>query len=68
MFINFANFYWRFIQDFSKITLLFDSLLKIIGLSKLALKVFKADNNKVIDGSDGRANKTVINLSKNNKS
>ena len=43
-------------------------MLKITGLSNLALKVFKADNNKIVDNSDGRANKTVMNSFKNNKS
>ena len=34
----------------------------------MAQKVFKADNNEVVGGGGGsRNNKTVVNLSKNNK-
>ena len=46
-------------------------LLKTIGLSKLVLKAFKADNNKVVSSSSGKINKIVVNSSKklkNNKS
>ena len=44
-------------------------LLKTTRLSgKSAPRVFKADNNKVVDGDDDRANGTVVNLSKNKKS
>ena len=68
MFIGFANFYQYFIQSFSKIAVLFPSLLKATRLSKLALKAFKVDNNKIIGDDDSRANKTFMNLSKNNKS
>ena len=42
--------------------------MKTTGLLKLALKVFKADNNKVVDDGDSKANRTVMNLSKNKKS
>ena len=35
---------------------------------KLAIKTFRADNNKIVSDSGGRANETVMNLSKNNKS
>ena len=31
-------------------------------------KTFKIDNNEVVDGVDDRANKTVLNLFKNDKS
>ena len=68
MFLDFVNFYWRFIQGFSKIDALFTSLLKISRLLNLALKAFNADDNKVVSNSDCRANKTIVNLSKNNKS
>ena len=44
------------------------SLLKIIGLLKLTLKAFKANNNKFVSNDNSKANKTVMNLSKNNKS
>ena len=62
MFIDFANFYQRFIKGFSKIAILFISLLKITKSSNLALKTFKSNNNKVVSDSNSRANKTVINL------
>ena len=41
--------------------------MKITGSSNSASKMFRADNNKVVGNSD-RANKTVVNLFKNNKS
>ena len=63
VFIGFANFYQRFILGYSKIVILFTFLLKIIGLSDLASKAFKANNNKVVDDGDSRANKTIVNLS-----
>ena len=31
-------------------------------------KAFKANNNEIVKSNGGRANKTVVNLSKNNKS
>ena len=68
MFISFANFYQRFIQGFNKIVILFIFLLKIIGLLNLALKVFGANDNKIINSNNGRINKIVVNLSKNEKS
>ena len=69
MFIGFANFYQRFIQGFSKIAVLFICLLKITRSSyKLAPKAFKADDNKIVSDGGSKANKTVVNLSKNNKS
>ena len=54
-------------QGFSKITVLFILLLKATELSDLALQIFKADNNEDIK-IGGRANETVVNLFKNNKS
>ena len=72
VFIDFANFYQRFIQGFSKIIILLISRLKTIRSSKkLALKVFKTDNNKFVYVGCSRTNETVINLSnqlKNDKS
>ena len=68
MFIGFANFYWRFIQSFSRIVALLTSLLKTTELSESAPKAFKADDNEVVSGGSGRANGTVVNLSKNEKS
>ena len=41
-------------------------MLKAIRLSNLALKTFRVDDNKVVE-IDGKANKTIINLFKNNK-
>ena len=42
--------------------------MKTTRLSKPALKAFKADDDKVVGGGDNRANGTVVNLSKNEKS
>ena len=68
VFIGFANFYQCFIQGFSKIAVSLTSLFKTTESSeKLAPKAFKADNNEII-GVASRANKTVVNLSKNEKS
>ena len=44
-------------------------MLKIIeSFGKLVLKALRADNNKVVRGSNSKTNKTFINLSKNKKS
>ena len=44
-------------------------MLKIIKSSKeLALRAFKAGNNKIVEGGSSKADETVINLSKNEKS
>ena len=43
------------------------SLLKATGSSESAPKVFRADDNKVV-GVGGKANETVVNSSKNDKS
>ena len=66
MFIGFSNFYWRFIQGFSRIAALLSLMLKTTGSSKkLAPKAFRADNDKIVgDGDD----ETVMNLFKNEKS
>ena len=43
--------------------------MKTIGSSEeLAPKTFKADDNKIVDGGSSKANETVVNLSKNEKS
>ena len=69
MFIGFINFYWRFIQDFSKIAAPLTLMLKTTRLfDKLAPKAFKAGNNEVFGGDGGRADEAVVNLSKNKKS
>ena len=67
VFIGVADFYRRFIQGFSRIAALVTSMLKTIGSSDLALKVFKADGNKVV-GVNGRVNETVKDSSKSKKS
>ena len=67
MFIGFANFYQHFIKNFSKIATLLTFLLKTIRLSNLISKALKADDNEVVNSGNVRANKTVVNLSKNNK-
>ena len=44
-------------------------MLKTTGSSeKLAPKAFRADNNEIVGGGDSRADETVVNLSKNEKS
>ena len=40
--------------------------MKAIRSLKLVLKTFKAENNKVVEGS-GRVNKTIVNLSNKSK-
>ena len=41
--------------------------MKIIRLSNLALKVFKADDKKIVDNGNIKTNAMVLNLFKNNK-
>lgn len=53
-FIGFTNTYCRFIQSFSKMTIIFTLILKIIGLSKvLTLKALRANNNKINEDNSG---------------
>ena len=69
VFIGFANFYRRFIQSFSRIAAPLTSMLKTTGsFEESAPKVFRAGNNEVVGGGSGRADETVVNLSKNKKS
>ena len=68
MFIGFADFYWRFIQGFSRIAVLLTSLLKTTRLSKSVSKAFMANNNEVDSSGGSRANEIIVNLSKNMKS
>ena len=42
-------------------------LIKINWSSKLALKAFTADDNKVVSDGGGKTNKTIMNSSKNKK-
>ena len=66
VFIGFANFYWRFILGFSRIALSFIFLLKTTRLfEKLAPKIFKVDDNKIVNDNGSKINKTSVNLSKN---
>ena len=59
-----SNFYWRFIRSFSRIAALLISLLKTIGLSKLASKAFRADDDEVVGGGGNRVDETVVDSSK----
>ena len=61
LFIDFANFYQHFIRDFSRIIILLIFLLKTTKLLNSVYKAFKADNNKIVDSSSNRANKTAVN-------
>lgn len=65
-FFSIKNSFWCFVQDFSKIAILFILILKKIELLDSALKVFRTNNNKFVEGIN-RANKTIVNLFKNNK-
>ena len=67
VFIDFANFYWCFIQGFSKIAALLTLLLKAIGSSNSAPKAFKANDNEIV-GVGSKVNRTFVNLFKNKKS
>ena len=65
VFISFANFYWYFIQGFSKIAAALTSILKMNKSLDLAPR--KLETNKVI-GGDGKAdNKNLSKKSKNAK-
>ena len=68
VFIGFTNFYQRFIKGFSRFTTLLTFLLKITGLSKLAPKTLRVNDNEVVSSNSSKANKTFVNLSKNKKS
>ena len=48
LFLGFANFYWRFIQDFNNIAKLLISIFLITGLSKnLLLSIIMVQSHKV---------------------
>ena len=65
VFINFVNFYWRFIRDFSRIAVLLTSMLKTTGsFEESAPRAFRADNDEVVGGG---SNEIIINLFKNKK-
>ena len=68
VFIGFANFYQRFIRGFSRIAALLTSILKTTGSSEeSAPRAFRTGNDEVV-GSGNRADETVVNSSKNEKS
>ena len=56
-----SNFYWRFIQGFRWIAAPLTSMLKTTGSSNLALR--ELETNEVV-GRSGRADETVVDLSK----
>ena len=58
VFIDFANFYQQFIQDFSRIAVILISILKTTKLSDIALR---DNDNEVVRGSGDK------NLSKSKK-
>ena len=58
MFIGFANFYWRFIQGFSKIAAPLTSMLKTSSQLVGTLSATGIDNNKVV-GSSSKNNKKL---------
>lgn len=69
VFIDFASFYWHFIQGFSRIAIILILILKSIIFLELALKMFIADSNEVVkDDSNAKANKTFKNFFKSKKS
>ena len=68
MFIGFANFYQRFIQNFSRIAILLTFLLKTTkSFKQSTLKTLEVNNNKIVSDGDDRANTIVMNLSKSKK-
>ena len=59
-----SDFYRRFIRGFSRIIAPLASMLKTTGSFGLSTpKAFRAENDEV-DGGDGRADETVVDLSK----
>ena len=62
IFLGFANFYWRFIQRFSRIAALFTSILKILGSTEFLTRPGKGG---VRVGIDIRAGHDRSELNKN---
>ena len=65
VFIGFANFYWQFIWDFSKIAVPFTSMLKTTGSLD---STQKDDDNEVVGGSGNDKNLSKCKKLKNVKS
>ena len=59
VFIGFANFYWRFIQGFSKIPAPLTSMLKTSPQSAGTLPATAVDNSEVIGSSGGNEGKSA---------
>ena len=59
MFIEFINFYQYFIYDFSKIAILFTSILKISFQLAGVVLFTNVDNSKTIANSSGKNRKSV---------
>ena len=59
VFIRFANFYRRFIQDFSKIAALFTSMLKTSPQPASALLATGVDNSVFVESSGGNKEKSA---------
>ena len=61
MFIEFANFYWRFIKSFSKIAAPLNSILKISPKLADALSATGIDDSKFVGsraGNNGKSTKS----------
>ena len=67
VFIGFANFYWYFIRDFSKIAAPVTSMLKTIRFSDLAPTELETNNDKVVRGGGKTDNKNLFKKLKNTK-
>ena len=59
VFIGFANFYWRFIQGFTKITAPLTSMLKTSFQLADALPATGIDNSEVVGSSSGNEGKSA---------
>ena len=68
VFIGFPNFYWRFIQGFSKIAALLTLMLKTTGLLDSALRRLEANGDEVIRSDHDDRNLSKSKKSKNVKS
>ena len=68
MFINYANFYQRFIQHFNIIAVVLIFRFTITKLLDLVLKAFRFDNNEIIKKNSNKTNEMIINSSKNDRS